>query len=956
MNFLVLTQQKATSVSKCSKFGNQLLLAKAHYLEVYDISNNGIELRKQIDLYDNIESISHGLVITTRSVLDFEKGLISVFTLQQKSIVFACESKILVICNQNKCQILRRKTHIPEPSIIQPGSVKSAIFVNEIPYILCENQIYKLGEKKPIFSFVNSDQKILIPGVNSLYALSDQSISLIMLDNNSIVSIDMSIKFACLTFFEGKNILGDAFGNLYLLYYNKEIKFVNIGQTSIASSISHLVDDFFFLGSHFGDSQLIRLTNKVEIVENFFNCAPMTDFVIVNENEQNKIISCSGAFKDGSLRDIALGARIKKIAEIDINNLEGIWVIEHKKCHAMILSFAFETKMLVLHGNEIIEQIPSNFIENERTIFASQISCWEWSQITTCRVRLHTQDNYIDWIAPKDNVITIGNACSNHIVVSLSKGAVVLLLKTENELSVIKEINTTHQISCLALNNKYLYLGSWSSTLHVFNLYDMTFLNAMNLSEHPPRSIACCKNYVVVGMGNGKVFAWQSNDGMLQNKRIFHVGTVPIRLSVLDADICFVSSDFPGIINFNDPISYCNVDFKNITHASQFSSPIIANGIVLCAQDSLIIGELKKEQGLHIQKVPLWEHSRRISYCSVKSIYGILSVKSSCLGEIGYFKIFDRYLKLMDSFVFEEYECVQALEYGNFSECPNCFVVGTAYAFPGEDDPRKGRILVFGVQNSKIKLITNVTVKGAVLAIAFFQGKLVVGINSKVVLFELKNTLNVLSTFHGLVLVISLCVRDNYILAGDLLKSIIVLSYTDKLREINRDFDSKWITASIILDGPYFVEASKEGCIFIMESASKLETIAKISIGETINRFRLGSVISPNNIQKEIIPVVTYCTVNGTIGIIAKLDDSLYGPLYKLQQNLSLFVADGEAQIQFRQVSLQGKTEDSSGFIDGDFIQKYLELSEQDQILAAGGQENVEKLKMIVLKTQSLLK
>ena len=59
--------------------------------------------------------------------------------------------------------------------------------------------------------------------------------------------------------------------------------------------------------------------------------------------------------------------------------------------------------------------------------------------------------------------------------------------------------------------------------------------------------------------------------------------------------------------------------------------------------------------------------------------------------------------------------------------------LGTAFSIPGEDEPSKGRILIFSVAAGKLVLETQFEVKGSAYSLAAFNGKLVAAVNSKVV-------------------------------------------------------------------------------------------------------------------------------------------------------------------------------------------------------------------------------
>lgn len=85
------------------------------------------------------------------------------------------------------------------------------------------------------------------------------------------------------------------------------------------------------------------------------------------------------------------------------------------------------------------------------------------------------------------------------------------------------------------------------------------------------------------------------------------------------------------------------------------------------------------------------------------------------------------------------YEIVQSIASVTFqNERKPYHVVGTGFVFPGEEEPKKGRILVFAVTEARqIQLITTMDVKGAVFTLKDFHGMLLCGVNSRVSLFIL---------------------------------------------------------------------------------------------------------------------------------------------------------------------------------------------------------------------------
>ena len=82
---------------------------------------------------------------------------------------------------------------------------------------------------------------------------------------------------------------------------------------SIPECITYLDNGVLFIGSRHGDSQLVKLSvavnesgSYVVPMETFTNLGPILDLCVVDLDRQGQgqIITCSGTFKEGSLRII----------------------------------------------------------------------------------------------------------------------------------------------------------------------------------------------------------------------------------------------------------------------------------------------------------------------------------------------------------------------------------------------------------------------------------------------------------------------------------------------------------------------------------------------------------------------------------------------------------------------------------------------------------------------------
>lgn len=98
-------------------------------------------------------------------------------------------------------------------------------------------------------------------------------------------------------------LLGDHMGHLYVvvLVFNDagdtvmSLQLEQLGETSYASTISYLDNGYVYIGSTYGDSQLIKLhTEKkedtyVEVIESYTNIGPIIDFLVVDLEHQGQV-------------------------------------------------------------------------------------------------------------------------------------------------------------------------------------------------------------------------------------------------------------------------------------------------------------------------------------------------------------------------------------------------------------------------------------------------------------------------------------------------------------------------------------------------------------------------------------------------------------------------------------------------------------------------------------------
>jgi DNA damage-binding protein 1 len=131
-------------------------------------------------------------------------------------------------------------------------------------------------------------------------------------------------------------LLGDFYGHLYVLLLKTAsgMHLEKLGTISIPTCITHVQDNVVFIGSHFGDSQLLRILNEpteqgslLEVIDTMTNIGPITDFTIVDVEKQgqSQVITCSGAFKEGSVRIVRNGIGIEEVASMEMEGLKSVY-------------------------------------------------------------------------------------------------------------------------------------------------------------------------------------------------------------------------------------------------------------------------------------------------------------------------------------------------------------------------------------------------------------------------------------------------------------------------------------------------------------------------------------------------------------------------------------------------------------------------------------------------------
>ncbi|XP_078271020.1 DNA damage-binding protein 1-like [Rhinoraja longicauda] len=290
------------------------------------------------------------------------------------------------------------------------------------------------------------------------------------------------------------------------------------------------------------------------------------------------------------------------------------------------------------------------------------------------------------------------------------------------------------------------------------------------------------------------------------------------------------------------------------------------------------------------------------------------------------------------------------------SKDPNTyFVVGTAMVYPEEAEPKQGRIIVFQYSDGKLQTVAEKEVKGAAYSMVEFNGKLLASINSTVRLYEwtAEKELRTECNHYNNIMALYLKTKGDFILVGDLMRSVLLLAYKPmegNFEEIARDFNPNWMSAVEILDDDNFLGAENSFNLFVCQKDSAattdeerqhLQEVGLFHLGEFVNVFCHGSLVMQNlgETSTPTLGSVLFGTVNGMIGLVTSLSESWYNFLFEVQNRLNKVIKSvGKIEHSFwRSFHSERKTEPAAGFIDGDLIESFLDLSRPKmQEVAAG--------------------
>lgn len=558
-----------------------------------------------------------------------------------------------------------------------------------------------------------------------------------------------------------------------------------LGVTSRASTLVYLDEGRIFVGSHAGDSQVVQISERnVEVLQTFSNVAPILDFTVmdmgnrssdapVNEfsSGQARIVTGSGAFQDGSLRSIRSGVGLEDKADLGSLGAPISAVFALKSSPAvrvvdtLVVSFVSHTRIFVFTVEGEVEEPEKyrDFDVTGLTLYAGNLPGGGAVQVTSTAVLLTDSEGTMttsQWQPLNGVSITAVSASDDRILLSLQGASLVVLEVSGSAIKVQaqRDFGSGEQVSCVALSESLpnaCVVGFWKdSKVSVLDLQTLQAIATEQVATEDklavPRSLTVARTLqdqpptLFVGLADGNVVTYtiESLQKPFTGRKSIILGTQQANFAILprgDGKLqnVFATCEHPSLIYGSEGrVVYSAVTAENATCITAFDSfEPYSNAIAIASGDELKIAVVDEERTTHVQDLFLDQTVRRIAYSADLKAFGLGCIRREL--HAGQEEV-SSFFKLVDEIAFQELathklnddELVESvirckLDDGSGDEAER-FVIGTAFLDDQDADSARGRILVLEVtEDRKLKLVTEISVKGACRCLAVCQGRIV---------------------------------------------------------------------------------------------------------------------------------------------------------------------------------------------------------------------------------------
>jgi len=461
----------------------------------------------------------------------------------------------------------------------------------------------------------------------------------------------------------------------------------------------------------------------------------------------------------------------------------------------------------------------------------------------------------------------------------------------------------------------------------------------------------------------------------------------------------FACSDRPTVIySSNNKLVFSNVNLKEVNCMCPLDTNCYSDSLALVSDSDILFGTIDEIQKLHIRTIPLLESPIKIAHQQSTQTFGLLTMRKDNLESQGFqalklsasaqahskssasamstgttkptgivcselsemevssFLIINQHtFEVLHAHQFMPTETAMSILSTRLGEADEeYFVVGTAFVNLDEPEPKQGRIVVFKWnQDLNLQQVAELSIKGCPYTLCEFDGKFLAGVNASVNLVELnsRRDLHIECTYVNATMALYLKRKGHLILMGDLMRSMSLFSYKPlqaHFEEVARDFNPAWMTEVEILDEDTFLGAEHQFNIFVCQRDSKatsdqdrqqMQQVGLFHLGDSVNVFHPGTLVvqHPSESSVEVKRTTLFGTVEGVIGLILSIDETFFRRLDLIQNSLCKIIKSvGKIDHKdWRAFQGNKSSQPAIGFIDGDLVETFLDLSRDKMDLVA---------------------
>ncbi|KAI0116904.1 mono-functional DNA-alkylating methyl methanesulfonate N-term-domain-containing protein [Daldinia grandis] len=733
-------------------------------------------------------------------------------------------------------------------------------------------------------------------------------------------------------------LIGDDYGAMWLLEILLDgpvvtgLEMTKIGETSRAYTLVYMGDNVLFVGSQYGDSQVFHVdleAKSLRLIQTLNNISPILDLSIMDlgnregegqtTNEyssgQARIVTGSGAHKDGSLRSVRSGVGLDDIGVIsDMENVRSLFSLKShgaSKTDTLVVSFLTETRIFKFAPNAEVEELDEfgGMIFDEQTLLARNLPNGRILQVTTTSALLVDLESGVvvsTWKPAEGNITNI-SASDEWILLSVN-GSALLSIRIEQDLvrAEYNDLEDKDQVACVHLPPDHPSIGVvgfWKSgTISIIDLKTLQPIHGENLRRKDnnasiPRDIALAQVLpphlagptLFIAMEDGFVitFSVSKADFSLSGRKSVVLGTRQAGLQLIPRSEgiynVFATSEHPSMIYAAEGrIVYSAVTADDATCVCPFDTEAFPDSIVVATEKEIKISQIDTGRQTHVQTLPMGETIRRMAYSRSERAFGLGCLKREVKNNA---EVLTSSFKLVDEVAFKQLgsgillssstrvEAVEAViradlpdSYGNLIER---FLVGTSFLDRPQgtspDDFIRGRILVIGVDSERVPyIIGSKDLKGACRCLAVMGDMIVAALAKTVVLYsydEISSTsveLRKVASYRPAAYPIDLAIDGNIIAVADLMKSMTLVEYIPpaddqaaKLVEVSRHYQAFWSTAVCHVDQESWLESDAQGNLLVLRRNLAGVTIEDKRRMEVTSEINLGEMV--NKMRKVVV-------------------------------------------------------------------------------------------------------